>query len=552
MNVAETVVQALLSEGVQLAAGIYGESIGRVVIGLANTPRIKLCYTRQERVAIDIADGYARVSGNPAVVFADAGPAVANAMGGVVNSFGDSTPLLFLAGQIGRFAGARRAMKELPMHDVFGSVTKLTATLADPSQLYHVVRQAFVSMRSGRPGPVVLELPEDVLSMEAPELAYRPVLTSIRAAGDPQSVEAAVRLLAAAERPYVYVGAGILFSSAGDELVQLAELLSLPVATTLNGKSAFPENHPLALGIGGFSRATYGTLQATRCAQQADVVLTIGCTFKAHTTKSPMPEGIAHIQVDADPSEMHKEARADIAILGDAKLVLRQMIDCARTLLPPDRLQARPEVAARVEKDRREWMSLLKPLVTSAEKPIHPFRVTRELSQLLNPAESIVLHDAGSVRGSTCQPYIATKPRSFIGFGGQSAMGWSLGAAIGAKLAAPEKLVVAVMGDEAFGETALDLETAVRSDAPILVVVKNNSSHKRKIVDDPKRAALASVRFKEGVDFCALAQSVGARTSRVEEPDKLHSALSKAIESVRGGRCALVEVVTKRFGSKLF
>jgi len=552
MNVAETVVQAVVSEGVALAAGIYGESIGRVVVSLANASKMKLCYTRQERVAIDIADGYARVSGNPAIVFADAGPAAANAMGGVVNSFGDSTPLLFLAGQIGRFAGARRAMKELPMHNVFGSVTKLTTTLADPSQLNHVLRKAFVSLRTGRPGPVVLELPEDVLSMEAPEHPYRPVLAPVRAGGDPSSVEVAVRLLAAARRPYVYVGAGILFSSASNELLQLAELLSLPVATTLNGKSAFPEDHSLALGIGGFSRATYGTLQATRCAQEADVVLTIGCTFKAHTTKAPMPAGISHIQVDADPSEMHKEARADIAILGDAKLVLRQMIGYARTLLPPDRLHARPEVAARVEKDRREWMSLLKPLVTSEEKPIHPFRVTWELSQLLNPAESIVLHDAGSVRGSTCQPYIATTPRSFIGFGGQSAMGWSLGAAIGAKLAAPEKLVVAFMGDEAFGETALDLETAVRSDVPILVVVKNNSSHKRTDPGDPKRATLAAVRFKEGVDFCALAHSVGARASRVAEPANLRGALSKAIESVHAGRSALVEVVTKRFGRRLF
>jgi len=552
MNVAETVVQALVSESVTLAAGIYGESIGRIVVGLANAPKMKLCYTRQERVAVDIADGYARVSGNPAVVFADAGPAVANAMGGVVNSFGDSTPLLFLAGQIGRFEGARRAMKELSMHDVFGSVTKLTATLADPSQLNHVVRRAFVSLRTGRPGPVVLDLPEDVLSMEAAELAYRPVLTSVRAGGDPQAIEKAVHLLAGAERPYVYAGAGILFSSASEELVQMAELLSLPVATTLNGKSAFPEDHPLALGIGGFSRATYGTLQATRCAQQADVVLTIGCTFKAHTTKAPMPEGITHIQVDADPSEMHKETRADIAILGDAKLVLRQMIDAARALLAPDRLQERPAIAARIEQDRREWLSILKPLVSSAEKPIHPFRVTWELSQLLDPDQAIILHDAGSVRGSTCQPYIATKPRSFVGFGGQSAMGWSLGAAIGAKLAAPDNLVVAVMGDEAFGETALDLETAVRSDAPILIVVKNNSVYKRKDASDAKRAALLSIRFKEGVDFCALAQSVGARASRVEEPAELRGALGEAIESVRNGRCALLEVATKRFGNKLF
>lgn len=552
MNVAETVVQALVSEGVRVAAGIYGESIGRVVVGLANAPNMRLCYTRQERVGVDIADGYARVSGKPAVVFADAGPAVANAMGGVVNSFGDSTPLLFLAGQIGRFEGQRRATKELPMHDVFGSVTKWTATLADPSQLNQVIRRAFVNLRTGRPGPVVLEMPQDVLAMEAPELAYRPVLEPVRAAGDPQAVEVAIRALASAERPYVYVGAGVLFSEASENLVQLAELLTLPVATTLNGKSAFPEDHPLSLGIGGFSRATYGTLQATRCAQEADAVLTIGCAFKDHTTKAPMPQGLTHIQVDADPSEMHKESRADIAILGDAKLVLRQMIEAARALLPAERLRPRAGIAARIDRDRQEWLSILEPLVTSPEKPIHPFRVTWELSQLLDPAQTIVLHDAGSVRGSTCQPYVATKPRSFIGFGGQSAMGWSLGAAMGAKLAAPDKFVVAVMGDEALGETALDLETAVRSDIPILVVVKNNSGHKRQDVSDPRRAALLSVRFKKGGDFCAVAQALGARASRVEEPNALGGVLSEAIDSVRQGHCALVEVATRRAPGKLF
>lgn len=343
MNVAEAVCQALVAEGIRLSAGITGTSVGLIGDALFSRPEIQMCYTRQERVAVDICDGYARASGMPGVVFTDAGPAAANTMGGIVNSFYDSIPVLFLAGANKRFESHRRYTKELPISEVFRSVAKWVSAIEDPSQIGHVIRRAFVHLRSGRPGPVVLEIPLDVSSMPVNNFQYEPISSRprIRSAGDPALIEAAVRLLAGAERPYLYVGAGVLMSEASPELVELANLLTLPVASTINGKSAFPEDHPLSLGIGGFSRSAYSTFHATRCAQEADVVMTVGCGFKQHTTQAPMSDEIKHIQVDVDASELHKEDLADIGILGDAKLVLQQLIEAARALLPSERLKPR-------------------------------------------------------------------------------------------------------------------------------------------------------------------------------------------------------------------
>src|SRR3954447_10699220 len=334
MKVAQAISRALVSEGVTLAAGIAGQSIWPVIDAIGDCEEISLMYARQERVAFDICDGFARASGNPAVVFTDAGPAAANLMGGIVNSWGDSVPVLFLAGHNERTKTAAKYTKELPFLDVFGPVSKWAAMIDDPSKVSEVLRRAFMHMRTGRPGPVALGLPVDVCQMEVGNFEYTPVSTSprVRSGADPDAVERALALIAGAERPYVYVGAGVLFSEATAELVRFAELLSLPVATTLNGKSAFPENHPLALGIGGFGRASYGSLPATMLGENADVIFTVGCGFKQHATIVRPSARIKHIQIDVDPSEMNRDHVADVAILGDAKVVLRQLCDAASRL----------------------------------------------------------------------------------------------------------------------------------------------------------------------------------------------------------------------------
>lgn len=547
MNVAEAIAQAVIAEGAKLAAGITGQSVGHVADALSMNPNMTMVYVRQERVAVDIADGYARVTGNPAIVFTDAGPAATNLLGGWVNSWGDSTPILFFAGHNNRYSSPRRQTKEIPLADVFGPVSKWVAMIQDPSQVADVIRRAYVKLRSGRPGPVVIGVPYDVTSMPIENFSYTPVSSRprIRCGGDPAAIQSAVDLLGNAKNPYVYVGSGVLGSQASADLVELAELLTLPVATTLNGKSAFPENHALSLGIGGFSRALYSSLQATITAAKADVVLTVGAGFKQHATTAKLPSGAKHIQVDVDADELHKEGIADVGICGDAQVVLRQMIDAAKARLPKDRLtpvKARLEDVAGL---RSRWNEVSKPMLESAETPINPYRVTWELSQALNPDEGIVLHDAGSVRGSTCQHYIATKPRSFLGFGVQSAMGWSIGAAIGAKKAAPEKTVVSIIGEEAFAETAIDIETAIRSGVAVLLIVKNNRAIPA--TDAGISPHLAKTRFSgDGVVPHVVGRALGAKTAYVTNPAELRGAVKTALAEVKAGNFYVLEVVTGR------
>jgi acetolactate synthase-1/2/3 large subunit len=551
MKVAQAISRALVSEGVTLAAGIAGQSIWPVIDAIGDCDEVSLMYARQERVAFDICDGFARASGNPAVVFTDAGPAAANLMGGIVNSWGDSVPVLFLAGHNERTKVASKFTKEIPFLDLFSPVSKWSAMIDDPSKVAETLRRAFMHMRTGRPGPVALGVPVDVAQMEVGNFEYQPVSPRprVRSGADPDAVNAALDLIANAERPYVYVGAGVLFSEASEELVRFAELLTLPVATTLNGKSAFPEDHRLALGIGGFGRASYGSLPATVLGEGADVILTVGCGFKQHATVARPSQRTRHIQVDVDPTEVNRDHVADVAILGDAKVVLRQLAEAAQARLPAARLKPVERRFNELAELKARWAAVCEPLLGSDETPINPFRVTREFMQLVDPAETIVLHDAGTVRGTTSQHYIAPRPRTFLGFGVQSAMGWSLGAAIGAKKARPDKLVTAFIGEEALNETAMDIETSIRNSAPILVIVKNN----RRVPDQDggKSKKLAVARFKQGVDICALATALGAKAYRIEKPGDLAGTLSAAIATVRGGQTAVVEVMTARINGSL-
>ncbi|MCC6888781.1 MAG: hypothetical protein IT536_09625 [Hyphomicrobiales bacterium] len=546
MKVAEAIASACVAEGVTLAAGLAGTHISHVLDAIARREEIALIYARQERVALDIADGFARACGRPAVVFTDSGPAAANLMGGLVNSWGDSTPVLFLAGHVDLGTPASRDTKQIPFLDLFGPVSKWSAMIESPAHAEELLRRAFMQLRSGRPGPVVLGIPHDIAAMEIGAFDYRAVAAQprLRCGADPPALRDAVALIAGAERPYLYAGAGVLVSEASAELVTLAELLTLPCATTLNGKSAFPENHPLALGIGGYVRARYNTLPAAQTADEADVILAVGCGFKYEATRQKPANGVKLIQIDIEPSEINRAQMADIALMGDAKVTLAQMADCARATLPAARLQPVESRLAAVEARKRRWDEVCAPVLTSGDVPINPFRVTRELSALVRPEDTIMLHDAGTVRGTVAHHYPAIRPRSFIGFGVQSSMGWSLGAAVGAKKAHPDKLVIAVIGEEALHETAVDIETSVRNDAPVLLLVKNNGRTADRMSGRSQR--LTQARFHRPVDIQPLALALGAAAYRIDKPEEITPRLQAAIADVRGGRTTVVEVMTNR------
>ena len=552
MNVAEQIAEICRLEGVRLIAGVMGGSATEIVAALDGIEGRTALYCRQERVAVDICDGFARVTGDPGAVFVDAGPGAANAMAGIVNSWGDSVPVLLFAPIQDRFEiFSQRFTKELPVTAVFGPVTKWTTKLVDPSQVDSAMRTAFMMLRAPRPGPVVIGLPRNLARLPGAQTTHVPVPRRLRTSANETELGEALEMLAGAERPYLYAGAGCLTSGASAELVELAEMLTLPVATTLNAKGVFPENHPLSLGIGGFGRATYSTLQAERHAEEADVAVAVGCGFKRDATKGPMPAGSKLVQIDVDPGALNNLYPADVAVLGDAKAVLHQMVATARDTLPEARLQPRPGVAERVQALKQRWLEICRPMLTSPQTPIEPFRITGEFSQLVDHDQTIVLHDAGGTRGYICQHYEATRPGGFIGYGVQSAMGWSLGAAMGAKVAAPDKLVTAFIGDEAFCETAIDLETSIVCNTPILVVLLNNRQDSLNRLDEMAggrgfNPTLGPIRWAGGKDLSALARALGAESERVEDPEQVRAALERAIATVESGRTCVVEFITAR------
>ena len=547
MRGADLVANALKAEGVEFVAGVTGGST-MALYDAIHSAGIRILVCRNERGAADIADGYARMSGKPGVVLVEQGPGAINALSGIANSYPDSVPVILLMGGVPqRFVG-RTAYQENDLMDLFRTVTKWEMTVPLVERIPEAMRRAFSIVSAPRPRPVAIEIPANISSANCEDatLTYEPLRQKhfrFRAPG--ADIERAADLLAKSQRPMVLAGAGAIWSDATAELVALAERLGIPVATSLAGKGSFPENHPLALGLGALSRARYNTKQAAYCADQSDVVLTIGAGFRQQGTRgfSPLPAGKKIIQVDVDPSEFNKSYMVDLALLGDAKLVLQDLL---AALGPKPRNNfwggaeaLKKEIAGLRKATREGWMADL----TSDAVPINPHRVIWELMHALDPAKSLMLHDSGSPRGLICYHWESPAPKTFMAFGNQSCMGWSIGAAIGAKLGAPDKQVVALVGDGSFGMTGMEINTAVRNNIKVAYVVLNNGGF------DLTRVQ-ASKAFNKPPDFpwmqlsgdiAKVAEGLGAHTETVKEPGAIKGALQRAFAAKEP---AVVEIYT--------
>jgi acetolactate synthase-1/2/3 large subunit len=421
----------------------------------------------------------------------------------------------------------------------YASVTKSVETLNQPEQVSEVMRRAFNLLKNGRPGPVMVEIPADVAVADVSEaaLTYRPVSVT-RPAGNPREIAAAVRALVEAHRPVIHAGQGVMYAEASDELRELAELLNAPVMTTLEGKSAFPEDHALALGTGSsvMSRPVYQFLK------DADVLLGVGCSFTKHGMATNIPPGKTLIHVTNDERDLNKNYHADHPILGDAKVVVRQMIDAVKDL-GAARTSRNGTVAGEIQRVRTEWLQEWMPKLTSNEVPITPYRVIWDFMQTIDAREAIVTHDSGSPREQLIPFYRATAPRSYMGWGKSHALGTGLGLAIGAKLAAPDKFCVNFMGDAAFGMTGLDFETAVRCGIPITTIVLNNSA----MAIERHALVVSHDRYRTrdiGGNYADLARAMGGHSERVEKPAEIIPALQRARQLNADGHAVLLEFIT--------
>jgi thiamine pyrophosphate-dependent acetolactate synthase large subunit-like protein len=357
---------------------------------------------------------------------------------------------------------------------------------------------------------------------------------------DPEAVRAAVSLLLAAKRPVLYVGQGVHWAEAWGEVAQLSELLAIPVCTSLQGKSAFPETHPLSLGSGGLS--TTGAVD--HFLKQADLILGLGCSFGETNFGVKMPAGKTIIHATLDPADVNRDVPCALAVLGDAKLVAAAMLEEARrqgAKQPKDP----QKVAAEIKEVQDAWLVRWLPKLTHGAAPLSPYRVIWDLQKTVDVANTIITHDAGSPRDQLSPFWRSVTPLSYIGWGKTTQLGSGLGYALGAKLAKPDKLCINVWGDAAIGFTGMDLETAVRERIPILSILFNNFC----MAIELKVMPVSTEKYRStdiSGDYAAFARALGAQGDRVEKPADIVPAIRRGIAATEKGQPALIEFITTK------
>jgi thiamine pyrophosphate-dependent acetolactate synthase large subunit-like protein len=383
----------------------------------------------------------------------------------------------------------------------------------------------------------MVEIPADVGLAEVDSDFRVPTPVVTRSAADAGDVAAAVAMLRAAQRPIFVAGQGTLYGAATQQLRLLSEYLAVPVATTLAGKSAFPEDHPLSLGTGGNSMPG----PVSEFYRNADVVLALGTSLTRHFLMAALPKGARIIHVTGNVADINNDYDPAIGLVGDIGIVIDDLLAAAQDdgRGPADSSR----IANAIAESRRTWLDTWMSLLSSDEVPINPYRVVAELSAALEPIESVVTHDSGSPRDQMIPFYRARGPRSYIGWGRSHGLGTGLGLIMGAKLARPEAVCVNVMGDAAFGMVGLDFETAVREQIPIVTVVFNNSI----MACETSQMPIAHERFQSrriGGHYADLARAMGGHGLTVERPQSIARALQEAIKHTAAGVPVLVEMIT--------
>ena len=538
-----------------IAACLKQEGVSKVFgqCGHTNYALIDACYRhgieyisfRHEQQAAHAADAYFRVTHKLAVVNVHLSPGMTNAITGVISAAADCTPVLVICGNTPAYNHAREPHQGIRFHadasqgDIYRPFCKRVWRVDDVRLLEDVMPRALNVAQTGRSGAVLIDVSMDVFSAqtdaEAVTVARRPSYG--RATGSRAGIDEAACLLLAAARPVIFVGNGVLLSEACDELKKLAEFMEIPVATTLMGKGAFPELHPLALGTTGI----WGTRVANEICREADVILAVGTGFgeadcsswnPAHTFAIP-PARL--IQIDIDPQEIGKIYPAEVGIVGDARDTLQELIARVHGEEP----LAATGAVRRAEMDRRkrDWDAELVASQTNDDKPIHPARLLCEISKAA-PADAIYVTDVGWNKNGAGQQLKCSKPGTFITAGGMATMGFSPAAAIGAKIGAPDRKVICLVGDGGFLSVIGALATAVELAVPVLWVLFNNFCFSTILSVGTRYFGNSyGTEFTKpdgtpyNPDFMLLAKSFGIESDLVVEPADLAPALEWALKA---------------------
>ena len=527
---AKALVKSLEDEGVEIIFGIPG-GVMLPVFDMLEESKIRKVLTRHEQGAAHAADGYARVTGSVGVCMATSGPGATNLVTGIANAYMDSVPMVAITGQVATNLIGTDAFQEADTTGITMPIVKHNYLVKDPADIPDVVQEAFYIASTGRPGPVVIDLPVDVTRGD---LDYRrrekPLLRGYKPTykGHKKQIKMAARAILASRNPIIYAGGGVINSNASPELKKLATENGIFVTHTLMGKGVFPESHKLSVGMLG--------MHGTRCANYAmcetDMIIAVGARFDDRITGklSEFAPKASVIHIDIDPAEISKNVRAHIPIVGDAKQILKELNAAIK------------DMRADIESpDRGDWDSLIEdwkakyPLIYDRGTGLKPQYVVEKIHEVTG-GDAIVCTEVGQNQMWAAQFYPMDKPRRFVSSGGLGTMGYGFPASIGAQLGKPKDVVFDIAGDGSFQMTLQELATAVLEGAPVKVAILNNGylgmvRQWQQLFYDRVYACTCLEREKESPDFVALAEAFGAKGLRVTDEDMVESALVEAIET---------------------
>ena len=518
---AKALIESLKKENVEVIFGYPGGAMLPIYDELYGAD-IRHILVRHEQAAAHAADGYARATGKTGVCFATSGPGGTNLVTGIATAYMDSVPIVAITGQVPRPLLGVDAFQEADITGITMPITKHNYLIKKAEEIPRVVKEAFYIASTGRPGPVLIDIPKDVttdlLDFNYPEeinlRSYNPV-----AAVNIEQLKHAASLITASEKPVIYAGGGIIISHAAEELLQFAELIAAPVTGTLMGKGAFPDTHPLSVGMIGM----HGTKDANYAIQESDLIIAVGARFDDRVTgklESFAPSAKI-IHIDIDPAEIRKNVRVDVPVVGDAKTVLTKLTALIK--------QHQPKTSRwleRVNKWKKE-----SPLYYKKNGMIKPQYVVECIYELY--PDAIIVTEVGQNQMWAEQYFKYTRPRTFISSGGLGTMGYGFPAAIGAKVGLPDATVIDIAGDGSFQMNSQEIATAVQSEIPVVVAILNNGYlgmvHQWQELFFEER--YSSTVIEESVDFVKLAEAYNAVGLRAVKPEDVKPILKEAVES---------------------
>lgn len=517
LNGAQITIRSLIREKVDVVFGYPGGAVLNIYDELyKSSNEIRHVISAHEQGAAHAADGYARVSGKVGVVIATSGPGATNLVTGIANAYLDSIPMVAITGNVATPLLGKDSFQEVDIVGITMPVTKHNYIVRDVSQLSRIITEAFMIAKSGRPGPVLIDIPKDIQAQECEYTEDEVCLTKHLPEPDEVSLMKAAEMIAQSHRPYIYCGGGIVTSGASEEIMRLSEKIDAPIGTSMMGLSAVPASCNRVLGMVGM----HGTYIASKAKSRADLIIAAGVRFSDRATgnKTEYTRKAKIIHIDIDPAEIDKNIPSNIAVMGNIKDVLNKLIKIVSE-------KKNPEWHKRIEEYRHDYYE-------EDTDRLTPKKVIESVHSFCN-SDTVVATDVGQHQMWVAQYYPFEKPRTHLTSGGLGTMGFGMGAAIGGCIASGKRKTVLFTGDGSFGMNLNEMATAVSGNLPLVIIVMNNGvlGMVRQWQTAFYDGRYSNTTLNRKTDFVKLAEAFGAKGIRVSEVSELNDVIAKAFET---------------------